>query len=807
MLQVSKLPHRFWQEAVATSCYLQNRSPHKLLGLNTPYTIWFVHKPNLSHLRVFRAIAYSHIPLEQRKKLDPHAKKCIMVGYGESAGVKGYKLFDPNNQKFLFSRSVTFYEEALFPTEQLTEPEQAHQSLAQSRQQQYSFTDYEKQGFLQPEVVETTKWKQRVPTIQPTVKGCIQPVKKNIVPSRVFPKFSCGEHSPTYLPSSSTTVVVFPTNGSSYIENTTVKPMATMESFAERSREEEMRERSREEEMRERSKNISEPAWMSHREEGEEGNSPPKTSAATSSPLLRSRRVPSSYKEALELEQPVGASVAATLNIVKSNHFPLTPSTEPQLLNKLNNNFITNNSEDEVTDVEDYHQGFPIQNPKFRSLRDIMEETEPLEALVADFSPEIDFTNLDTIGANYLSLSVEEEINGPDGDKWKEAMQLEIDALLKNGTWDLVPPPSDRNIITNKWVLTKKFDAHGVLLRLKARLVARGFSQVQGIDFNDTFAPTLKVVPLRLIFAISAGLNLELHHLDIETTFLHGDLDEEIYMEQPPYFIDPKHPYDVCKLKKSLYGLKQSPRMWHLKLHTYLESIGFTRLQAEPNLYIRKEGNVFVILGVYVDDLPIASNSIRAMKKTIAQLKDKFPVKDLGPLEYCLGIKITRNRTEGTLTLSQRKLVEDILEKYDMADCKPIQTPMTVPCKLSSNDSPQTKMEEQLMKTLPYRQILGSIRYLVSCTRPDLSFCAGFLSRFMQNPDNAHWQALKRILRYLQHTKDMVLTYHSFQIPNSSHLHGYLHAPLHGWSDSDWGGILIPLDQHQEWCSCSLKVL
>ena len=130
------------------------------------------------------------------------------------------------------------------------------------------------------------------------------------------------------------------------------------------------------------------------------------------------------------MEQPVGAS-ATTLNLVKSNHFSLTPNTEPQPPNQLNNNFITNNNEDEITDVEDYHQGFPIQNPKFRNLRDIMEETEPLEALVADLSPEIDLTNLDTMGDNYLSLSVEEEINGPDGDKWKEAMQLEIDALLK----------------------------------------------------------------------------------------------------------------------------------------------------------------------------------------------------------------------------------------------------------------------------------------------------------------------------------------------------------------------------------------
>ena len=163
------------------------------------------------------------------------------------------------------------------------------------------------------------------------------------------------------------------------------------------------------------------------------------------------------------------------------------------------------------------------------------------------------------------------------------------------------------------------------------------------MDFTATFAATPKVVPLSFIFAISVGLNLELHHVDVETTFLHEDLDEEIYIEQSPFFVDPKNPHHVCKLKKSLYGLRQSPRMWHLKLHTYLESIGFKRLEAKPNLYISKEGKTFILLGVYVDDLPIASNSINAMRKTISQLKMKFPVKDLGPMEFCLVIKVTRN--------------------------------------------------------------------------------------------------------------------------------------------------------------------
>ena len=143
-----------------------------------------------------------------------------------------------------------------------------------------------------------------------------------------------------------------------------------------------------------------------------------------------------------------------------------------------------------------------------------------------------------------------------------------------------------------------------------------------------------------------------------------------------------------------------------------------------------------------------------------------------------------------------------------MKDCKPIQTPMTIPCKLSTDDYPKTSVEEEIMATVPYRQILGSIRYLVSCTRPDLSFCAGFLSRFMQNPGMEHWKALKRVLRYLQHTKDMVLTYQNFQIQNPSQLNGYLHAPpLDGWTDSNWGGILILPDRHQEWSSHLLEVL
>ena len=290
-------------------------------------------------------------------------------------------------------------------------------------------------------------------------------------------------------------------------------------------------------------------------------------------------------------------------------HIGFTPEASPNvnIFSSPLHTYLTNE------DFDDQPQ--PIKQ-KFRNIYEIMEATRPFKALMADFGPEpIDEIedNEGDIPLEDINLTPKAALNGPESEMWKSAMQTEMEALMRNGTWTLVPRPKNRNVISSKWVLTKKKDAHGVVTRYKARVVARGFSQIPGVDFNETFAPTLKMVPLRVMLAFSAGFNLELHHLDIETAFLHGDLNEEIFMEQPRFFEDSKFPKYVCKLHKSLYGLKQSPRMWHHKLHTFLMSINFRRLQAEPNLYIRKEGSDYVIIGVYVDDLPIASNSTTSM--------------------------------------------------------------------------------------------------------------------------------------------------------------------------------------------------
>ena len=191
-------------------------------------------------------------------------------------------------------------------------------------------------------------------------------------------------------------------------------------------------------------------------------------------------------------------------------------------------------------------------------------------------------------------------------------------------------------------------------------------------------------------------------------------------MEQPPILQDSAHPDYECKLHKPLYGLKQSPRQWYAKLHTFLLHKGFMQLQPKPTLYICKQDSNFLLLGVYVDELPVAGTSRHDILQFVKELQTSFPTKHLGELEYFLGLEVKCNRNTRILSISQNKLVDGILQKFDMMDCSSIATPLTVPCHLSSFNSPSTPEEVAFMKNIPYRQILGSLRYLVSCTHPNL---------------------------------------------------------------------------------------
>ena len=344
----------------------------------------------------------------------------------------------------------------------------------------------------------------------------------------------------------------------------------------------------------------------------------------------------------------------------------------------------------------------------------------------------------------------------------------EINAQLRYGTSELVPPEKYQNVIGCKWVFTLKYKANGELDRYKARLVAKGFHQQLGHDFTETFSPVIKSTTVRSVFHVAVTKGWRLRQLDVNNAFLQGTLEEEVYVTQPPGFVDQDRPHYVCRLKKALYGLKQAPRAWYQELRSYLLTVGFLNSTADTSLFTYHRGSDIIYVLVYVDDMVITGNNNRVIDAFIAAISTRFSLKDLGELSYFLGIEATR--TSKGLHLIQKKYVLDLLTRTNMIDARPVSTPMSPTPKLSLNSgTPMDNPSE-------YRAVLGSLQYL-SFTKPDIAFPVNHLAQFMQRPTDLHWQAVKRILRYLTGTS----------------AHGILFRPdtplkLHAYSDADWPG-------------------
>jgi hypothetical protein len=352
---------------------------------------------------------------------------------------------------------------------------------------------------------------------------------------------------------------------------------------------------------------------------------------------------------------------------------------------------------------------------------------------------------------------------------WDTAMNEEYRSLMENDTWDLVPLPKGRKLVRCKWVYQTKYASDGSIERHKARLVAKGFSQVEGIDYNETFAPVAKMNPIRLVLALAASHKWEVHQMDVKSAFLHGDLKEEIYMEQPPGYIQNDSSL-VCHLKKSLYGLKQAPRAWYAKMDSFLIATGFSRCHSNPNVYTKKVGSHLIILVLYVDDLILTGSESKLLNHVKTSLKKKFEMTDLGFLHYFLGLQVLQ--TNEAIFLSQSKYACDLLRRFHMDDCKPTPSPFQSGVKLSA-----TCTSPEVDATL-YRQLVGSLLYLTH-TCPDLSFAVGLVARYMQTPHEIHWKAAKRILRYVRGTVQFGIHYSSGGTPL-----------LVGFTDSDWAGDL-----------------
>ena len=351
---------------------------------------------------------------------------------------------------------------------------------------------------------------------------------------------------------------------------------------------------------------------------------------------------------------------------------------------------------------------------------------------------------------------------------WRQAMQEEYTALVQNNTWSLVPPHTAANVVGCKWIFRLKRNVDGTIARYKARLVAKGFSQRPGLDYHETFSPVIKPTTVRLVLSIAVSRGWKLRQLDINNAFLQGNLNDDVYMVQPPGFVDHTTPGFICKLRKAIYGLKQAPRAWYQELKQFLLTTGFHNSLADISLFIFKQHASLIYLLVYVDDIIVTGNDEAAVNQFISCLATRFSLKDLGPLTYFLGVEV-RPHSQG-LILSQQRYIMDILHRTNMSAAKASSTP------LPPGYQPSLAEGAPLSDPSEYRATVGSLQYL-ALTRPDICFAVNKLSQFMHQPTDTHWQLVKRLLRYLSGT-----------LHDSLLLHRHSPLSVHAYSDADWGG-------------------
>ena len=316
------------------------------------------------------------------------------------------------------------------------------------------------------------------------------------------------------------------------------------------------------------------------------------------------------------------------------------------------------------------------------------------------------------------------------------SQQKEINSPHKHGVWALTELPEGRKVIVRKWVFKVKHNADGSVEKHKARLVAQGFSQKYGVDYNETFSPVVQFESLRTVIALAVKKGLKMHQLDVNTAFLHGELEEEVYMRQPEGFVVEGQEHLVCKLNKSLYGL---------------QSMGFVQTPSDPCIYVAEGDDPFMI-AVHVDDLILAGTTDAKIAQVKQSIAERFDVKDMGVLNYFLGMQVIQK--SGKVWIGQPTYAEKVLSKFGMDNARPVDTPVDPKSKLI-----KAADESELHNQPEYQSAVGSLLYLSSATRPDITFTVNNVAKCSEKPTKEHWSAVKRIFRYLKGTVNYGLQY------------------------------------------------
>ena len=319
-----------------------------------------------------------------------------------------------------------------------------------------------------------------------------------------------------------------------------------------------------------------------------------------------------------------------------------------------------------------------------------------------------------------------------------------------------------------RWVFTIKRRPDGSIERYKAQLVAKGYTQTYGVDYAETFSPVAKINTVRVLFSIAANRDWPLHQFDVTNAFLHGELPKPVFMVPPPGFTEEFQSGEVCQLKKTLYGLKQSPRAWFGRFTEVMKKYDYRQSNSDHTLFIKKKNGKITCLIIYVDDMIITGDDKEEIGELRKNLFKEFEMKDLGHLKYFLGIEVLRS--DQGIFINQRKYILDLLAEIGMIDCKPADTPMI------QNHGLQILEGAKLTDRGRYQRLVGKLIYL-SHTRPDIAYVVGVVSQFMHSPQEDHWEAALRIVRYLKGTAEHGVLFKK---------HG--HLEINGFTDADWAG-------------------
>lgn len=336
---------------------------------------------------------------------------------------------------------------------------------------------------------------------------------------------------------------------------------------------------------------------------------------------------------------------------------------------------------------------------------------------------------------------------------WRKAMDTEMEAIERNDTWVLTSLPAGARKIGVKWIYRTKYNERGEIEKHKARLVAKGYSQQHGIDFIEVFAPVARWDTIKTILALATIKGWNVFQLDVKSTFLHGELNEVVYVKQPQGYQKKGEEDKVYKLRKALYGLRQTPRAWYSKIESYFLKEGFEKCPLEHTLFIKVgENGMILIVSLYVDDLIFTGNNSDMFEEFKKSMKGEFDITDLGKMSYFLGVEVIQS-SDG-IFITQAKYAREILERFGMINCKPVSNPVVTGSKLSKRGGGAE------VDITNYKQMVGSLMYLTA-TRPDLMYVVCLTSRYMEKPTEVHLQAAKRIMRYLRGTVNFGILYSS----------------------------------------------